>query len=573
LGIISEGPQGLAQGLRKGTAALMTGVTSGIVEYTASVVSSATSGVNLLGQGAVSLAGDKEDRYMQNREVQRQTFKGSAGGVLSGLKKGGADIFSGFKSGITGLVVKPIQQGKKSGAIGIMQGVGMGLVGAVVKPVLGVSDGIASVAAGFTKQFVDPATLGRHMRPTRAFEQANPLDGKVLVLAQLDTFAAKAQDFLRRTNAAAQARASSALVYDALAPAEEDSYLASCPLGYSFNEASDPLAECGLLLSTKHIRLLSVSVQKLWEITFSELSHIVLKDTTTINKEVTDPNAQGVIGFVLYGCSLPVTKYINCPTRMHAIRMYAFLMRFSHYMGNAAAIVPLEAILAESAAASLAASRADSAASYKSFKPAYALENYVFGFANNLKLPMNISMSLTSEFDLIDSFRHKFQYIFCKDTSDAEMVYFYQRQMDETIWALVNHWKYNHHAKLKPCHCCACLVINSAPAFAPLQLIELDLLEGRDFAIIDIGGAFDSVSRCVAPSGGAVLLFVYGHPPSLQESSAVRLRLRTSAFTAHISSDVGEPNSTSHNGFTSGYLEKAHGDYWSKAVINVSLKS
>jgi hypothetical protein len=37
-----------------------------------------------------------------------------------------------------------------------------------------------------------------------------------------------------------------------------------------------------------------------------------------------------------------------------------------------------------------------------------------------------------------------------------------------------------------------------------LQLIELNLLEDRGFAIINIGGAFDSVSSCIAPHQCAI---------------------------------------------------------------------
>jgi hypothetical protein len=71
------------------------------------------------------------------------------------------------------------------------------------------------------------------------------------------------------------------------------------------------------------------------------------------------------------------------------------------------------------------------------------------------------------------------------------------------------------------------LYVSCAEGTAAADRADL-LLEGRDFAIIDIG-AFDSVSRCIAPSGGAVLLlllllFVNGHPPSLlRESSAADL--------------------------------------------------
>jgi hypothetical protein len=45
---------------------------------------------------------------------------------------------------------------------------------------------------------------------------------------------------------------------------------------------------------------------------------------------------------------------------------------------------------------------------------------------------------------------------------------------------------------------------SSAVRKEQLQLIELNLLEDRGFAIINIGGAFDSVSSCIAPHQCAI---------------------------------------------------------------------
>jgi hypothetical protein len=113
------------------------------------------------------------------------------------------------------------------------------------------------------------------------------------------------------------------------------------------------------------------------------------------------------------------------------------------------------------------------------------------------------------------------------------------------------------------------LYVSCAEGTAAADRADL-LLEGRDFAIIDIG-AFDSVSRCIAPSGGAVLLllllFVNGHPPSLlRESSAADLGVPGLRLLSLTAPATPQRMHLSVSG-------KAHRDYWSKAVINVSLES
>lgn len=463
------------------------------------------------------------------------------------------DMFSGLASGMKGLVSKPMQEGKKSGALGVMRGLGMGLVGAVVKPVLGVSDGVTTVAAGFTKQLLADSTyLLKHSRPPRALERANPVSGRVLVLLPMDLFAAKAQLYLKEcTN-------------------EQDEYLASCTLGYQVSADMYPDAEFGLLLSTTHIYLLTASVQKVWEISFSELSHIVLKKNLNPNAVGTDQAQYGVVGFVLYGCSLAVTKTVNLPSRMHAIRLYGFLLKFAHRMGNPQAIVPVDELIAEVTGSN----SSSSGASAKNHNMALGLhiDTYVFGFANNLPMPMTFAHSYTTEAQIIETARERLKYVFCQDMGDSDALYFYHRQMDEAMFVLAMNWKHYHTIKLSPSHCCVCLLLNNSPAYAPVQLLDLELIEGRDYVIMSVNSSYDPIARTVAPCGGAAVIFAYGFPPTLKDAPSVKLHIRTTAFTATVSSQKGEPNCINHNGFLVGYLEKAQSDSWSKSVINITLQ-
>ncbi len=89
--------------------------------------------------------------------------------MISGLIAGGESLFDGVTSGITGLVTKPIQEGKKTGALGFMKGVGMGIAGVAVKPVLGLTDGLSSIASGLNQQINNDngSTAAQQIRPMR----------------------------------------------------------------------------------------------------------------------------------------------------------------------------------------------------------------------------------------------------------------------------------------------------------------------------------------------------------------------------------------------------------------------
>ena len=69
------------------------------------------------------------------------------GGVLAGFRAGGESFVSGFASGISGLVTKPVEGAKHGGATGFFKGVGLGILGAAVKPVMGVRKTRLSVRA------------------------------------------------------------------------------------------------------------------------------------------------------------------------------------------------------------------------------------------------------------------------------------------------------------------------------------------------------------------------------------------------------------------------------------------
>jgi hypothetical protein len=254
---------------------------------------------------------------------------------------------------------------------------------------------------------------------------------------------------------------------------------------------------------------------------------------------------------------------------VHALRLYGFMLKFAYRMGNPSTIVSLEQHYAESAKLTTDPSGRDAASTRTR---AYLLENYVFGFANNIDLPMSIRHSFSTEEQLIETARARFLSIRCSNMEDKEDVYYYHRQLDETMFTLAMEWKYAHMLQLTPSHCCVCLLMNSAPSYAPVQILDLEMVEGRNYLIFSAGNSYDPASRTIAPCGGVAIIFAFGHPPTLNDAPTVKLQLKTTAFTAVLSSRTGEPNCLTHNGFTAGYLEKARSDFWSKSVINITLQ-
>ena len=85
-------------------------------------------------------------------------------------------------------------QGKKGGALGFVKGIGLGFAGVLTKPLLGVSDGISSVAHGISNQVSDVIVISV-ARPPRAFDRS-AVDILDRVLVPLDLAAASAQAFV-----------------------------------------------------------------------------------------------------------------------------------------------------------------------------------------------------------------------------------------------------------------------------------------------------------------------------------------------------------------------------------------
>jgi vacuolar protein sorting-associated protein 13A/C len=131
-----KGPLEFGKGLAEGASSLIAHSVGGALNSVEKVTGTIASGL-------AALTFDKEFETMREREKMKKPKH-----VFEGIEKGGLAVFHGFKEGITGLLLKPIENTKKEGAIGLLKGAGQGLAGLVIKPVSGIVDFASTTTEG-----------------------------------------------------------------------------------------------------------------------------------------------------------------------------------------------------------------------------------------------------------------------------------------------------------------------------------------------------------------------------------------------------------------------------------------
>lgn len=81
-----------------------------------------------IARGGSVLTGDED--FTRTANEKRSANVASSGRAIAGLKAGGESLLSGFASGLSGLVTRPVEEGRKAGALGFVKGIGLGAVGA-----------------------------------------------------------------------------------------------------------------------------------------------------------------------------------------------------------------------------------------------------------------------------------------------------------------------------------------------------------------------------------------------------------------------------------------------------------
>ncbi|XP_062237859.1 vacuolar protein sorting-associated protein 13A isoform X1 [Platichthys flesus] len=149
-----QGPEEFVEGMALGVKALVGGAVGGIAGAASRITGAMAKGV-----AAITM----DEDYQQKR---REAMNKQPSGLREGLARGGKGLVSGFLSGITGIVTKPIKGAQKEGAAGFFKGVGKGLVGAVARPTGGIIDMASSTFQGI-KRAAETSQDIQSLRPPR----------------------------------------------------------------------------------------------------------------------------------------------------------------------------------------------------------------------------------------------------------------------------------------------------------------------------------------------------------------------------------------------------------------------
>lgn len=616
---LMESPTGFVTGIGKGTSRLISGVASGVVGSASNIVGTASGGVASVARGVARMSGD--EKLVQRSEDRRRELKASGGGVMAGLKAGGESVVSGFQAGISGLVTKPFEEGRKGGAMGFLKGVGQGIIGVAVNPVMGVTEGISSVAQGINRSFANEVGTV-HVRPKRAFYRRDPEVIDELVLCTINVFQAEAQNFVDKR---------------ALKKNYSDVFIAATTMGFpsaSLGE-DDPY---GLVLSRQFFYLVSPKFKLLWVMQLSVISHIEL------NKLADGRFTLKIVEYDLSPGLLP--RQVVCLDKRAAADAYDTFVHFRRYFGNPNRMEPSENILEllgegkgdsskrrsmqiGSGSGSVASSprpglaSANAAAGVGSVigsvsspslassdspplpispgpstprlpggysgdeSPAYpsrptsmargvsgslsvpgpaAVPEYIFGAANAARVDsdrMNERQILRRASDmLLERCRVPLP------VTRPEDRHKYHKLLDQVTWNIICDWNANHDMIISPSRCCLCLVINHSRS--SIQLLRTELREGADLVVFGVGDGYDPAARTLRAHGGAVVVFAKGNRPSLVSKEHVKFDVATTAFEAMMATRENRSECTPQAGYHAPFLEKSRTDWWAKYVIVVS---
>uniref|UniRef100_G3T225 Vacuolar protein sorting 13 homolog A n=1 Tax=Loxodonta africana TaxID=9785 RepID=G3T225_LOXAF len=153
-----QGPEEFVEGMALGLKALVGGAVGGLAGAASRITSA-------MAKGVAAMTMDED--YQQKR---REAMNKQPAGLREGITRGGKGLVSGFVSGITGIVTKPIKVGaQKEGAAGFFKGVGKGLVG-MARPTGGIIDMASSTFQGI-KRATETSDEVESLRPPRFFNE------------------------------------------------------------------------------------------------------------------------------------------------------------------------------------------------------------------------------------------------------------------------------------------------------------------------------------------------------------------------------------------------------------------
>ena len=155
---LMQGPIEAAKGLADGATSLVKHTVNGTFNSTSKITSGISQGILYLTQ---------DDDYINEREEKKITEKPKD--IMEGIGYGLSSMIGGVFSGISDVILKPIEETKKEGIVkGLTKGVLKGIGGAVIKPISGVFDFVSKTTEGIKNGVNDDRFINR-IREPRAF--------------------------------------------------------------------------------------------------------------------------------------------------------------------------------------------------------------------------------------------------------------------------------------------------------------------------------------------------------------------------------------------------------------------
>ena len=593
-----QSPAQFIKGVHKGTTSLVSGVVSGTLSSAAALVGTASSGISYL-------SGDQD--FVRQRTLQRQKQQANRGGALSGMKHGGESVVSGFASGLSGIVLKPIEGAEQEGALGFFKGVGKGLMGAAVKPVLGVTDGITSVVEGISNEVGKENTGGYlQIRPRRALMKSKQ-SKDMYVLCRLDLDAAEAQQFVEKHASKKQLVDGDQYLGSVVIDSKSDVIISEHFVLYRHEPADTPAKE----------QPLHPSKRKCLSIAWSTIAHAIIVEGNAYGKGM---------GVELSGVNR-VHIFIPCGSRSMTSLVYDLFIQNKEKLLNSEMMKDANSKMTSSAKRSPPITstvlfnaptspngstdefRDHSLGAMSSLQRGQTtIQNsphktfkYVFSTANNVDLSEfeeNNNVKPNSEVDILVLTQYFLKNLL-KENSDNHEV---EELLDKTMWWLIFHWNHCSLSRIaslssksdvsaeqtgKVC-CCAMLLNHSQNV---LYVKRADVVLGNGVWML-----CDTAMKNYRSSSGVIaiepesfaLVFATGRAASTYDSGVVEVMLHLTSslesslqdkrrsFHWNVSNKVNKCRvisdhlNDSDEQFRVEFLERTVADNWSKFVVLVS---
>lgn len=417
-----------------------------------------------------------------------------------------------------------------------------------MNPILGVTDGISSVAEGLTKQMNISSAVGIGLvRPPRAFERSS-VDTEDLILVPIDVYKSYAQFLVFR--AAEEIK-------------KKDYYLCMAYLGFTPAKGTRSIPY-SILLSERFIRLLSSALEIIWEYPYGDISH------ATINQQ--DPSTVVIIRYE-QSSSKAVSERskinIGCQNVKAAIQVYSVIYRNSYRLGNASLMESIDSVkarLLESDSLSYE-EMLDKKVPKMDPNSSYTGLSYVMGTANKLKVKPEKMQS--------EKFWSWAQLQLASQPGYDELIktgltpnladHQYLQMIDEKLWRVVQTWSRNH-STFKLSRCCACLIFNHSSH--AVQILDVSIKEGRDVHLFGVGKhGYDADARLIAKENGAVVVFGVANTPNLVQKGHIKININSTAFSIQVSTRKSGGEAEGNEAYTISFLEKSITEWWAKYAI------